>query len=250
MIKKVFRAIRGTLPVFLQVAIFRVRFALKNPRLLSTQSGYIYSDERQKFVHILECLNYVRIAGVGGRIPPVYFEFGCHSGRTFSAAVRAARYLGMEDADFFAFDSFEGLPETNSAEDGFFQTGTFFTTDVDFARIVKRKTGLQLDEKHVVKGFYSKSLTPQLQSSLPKVGVVHIDVDLYSSTVEVLEFIKPLMVVGTVLIFDDWYTFPPGADMGEMRAVREFCQANPAFKLEEWKAYSTFGKSFFVTAIP
>jgi hypothetical protein len=180
----------------------------------------------------------------------VYFEFGCHSGRTFSAAVRAARFLKMDDAEFFAFDSFEGLPPTSAAEDGIFQTGAFCTARTDFVRIVEKGAGLRLDDEHIVQGFYRDSLTPELQARMPKVGVVHIDVDLYSSTVEVLAFIKPLMVVGTVLIFDDWYCFPPGANMGEMRAFKEFCDANPSFATSEWKAYSTFGQSFFVTALP
>jgi len=120
----------------------------------------------------------------------------------------------------------------------------------DFLRIVKQKTGLDLDNDHIIKGFYSDSLTKELQARMPKVGMVHIDVDLYSSTMEVLEFIKPLLVVGTVLIFDDWYCFPPGSNKGETRAVKEFSAANPSFQLEEWKAYSTFGKSFFVTSLP
>ena len=47
---------------------------------------------------------------------------------------------------------------------------------------------------------------------MPKVGLVHIDVDLYSSTVEVLEFVKPLLVKSSVLVFDDWYCFPPGSE--------------------------------------
>ena len=85
---------------------------------------------------------------------------------------------------------------------------------------------------------------------MPKVGMVHIDVDLYSSTMQILEFIKPLIVVGTVIVFDDWYCFPPGSNKGETRAVKEFKAANPSFQLEEWKAYSTFGKSFFVTSLP
>jgi hypothetical protein len=58
------------------------------------------------------------------------------------------------------------------------------------------------------------------------------------------------MVVGTVLIFDDWYCFPPGCNMGEKQALTEFCEKYPAFKIMEWKAYSTFGQSFFVTALP
>lgn len=207
---------------------------------------YRYTDEHLKFVHILEAINYVHIA----ELPAVYYEFGCHSGRTFSAAVRAARYLKMSNTQFFAFDSFQGLPSTNHADDGYFQSGTFSTGVTEFVRLVRRMSGLSVDPKNIIEGFYEKSLTPTLQATMPKAGVVHIDVDLYSSTVEVLRFIKPLMMVGTVLIFDDWYCFPPGTNKGEARALKEFCQENPSFAVEEWKTYSTFGKSFFVTRLP
>jgi O-methyltransferase len=248
--KKIARSLFGLLPASTRDAVYRKRFAYSRPKLFPAFEDYTFTDERLKFVHILEALNYVRVAGAHGVIPPVYLEFGCHSGRTFSSAVRAAKFLNMTDAQFFAFDSFEGLPATDPAEDGVFRTGTFATSREDFVRIVSEKTGVALQEEHVIRGFYNDSLTPELQKRMPAAGVVHIDVDLYSSTVEVLRFIKPLMVVGTVLIFDDWYAFPPGADKGEARALREFREANPGFAIEEWKAYSTFGKSFFVTSLP
>ena len=238
------------LPDSVRRAVYQLRLAAQQPKLYPALKDYTYTDERLKFVHILECMNYVRVAGAGGAIPPVYFEFGCHSGRTFSAAVRAAKFLNIQNTQFYAFDSFEGLPPTNPEEDGYFRTGAFATSRSAFLRIVKQRTGLRLEPDHVVQGFYSDSLTAELQRRMPKVGVVHIDVDLYSSTVHLLEFIKPLIVVGSVLIFDDWYAFPPGVDKGEVRAMKEFCEANPLFTIEEWKSYSTFGKSFFVTSLP
>ena len=207
---------------------------------------YLYADEQQKNLHILEAINYTYIA----ELPAVYLEFGCHSGRTFSSAVRAARYLKLKDAHFYAFDSFEGLPETDHSTDGFFKAGTFSTSLKDFRSIVRNKSGLNLNLSNIVKGFYDASLTDALQKRIPTAGVIHIDVDLYSSTVDVLNFIKPLMTVGTVLLFDDWYCFPPGTNKGEARAFNEFCVDNPSFAVEEWKSYSTFGKSFFVTRLP
>ncbi|MDC0309244.1 hypothetical protein OAL72_00685 [bacterium] len=94
---------------------------------------YRYTDEHIKFVHILEAMNYLRVAGAGGRLlPQTFFEFGCHSGRTFSAEINASRYFRMENAEFFAFDSFEGLPQTNETEDGYFQEGTFCTFGQSF----------------------------------------------------------------------------------------------------------------------
>jgi hypothetical protein len=190
------------------------------------------------------------VAGVGKKLPQTYFEFGCYSGRTFSAAVNASQLLQMKNTLFFAFDSFEGLPETNESEDGYFKSGSYGNSQADFERSVWLKTGLKLPASNVVQGFYCDSLTNELQERMPKVGVAHIDVDLYSSTVDVLYFIKPLLVQGSVLIFDDWYCFPGGTIKGERKALTEFLKSNPDFAVEPWKTYSTFGQSFFVTKVP
>lgn len=207
---------------------------------------YKFTDEKIKFVHLLEAVNYCRVA----MVPQVYFEFGCHSARTFSSVVRAANYFRMDQMKFYAFDSFEGLPKTEINADGVFQTGEFSTPVQDFINKVKRGTGTILEKEYIIKGFFSDSLTSDLQKRMPKVGIVHIDVDLYSSTKEVLNFVKPMLTVGTVILFDDYYCFPPDSNKGEMRALLEFCENNPSFRIKEWKAYSTFGQSFFVTAVP
>lgn len=228
-----------------KLIINRLSYLFFRPHQFSTSINYNFSDEKLKFMHLLEAVNYTRVA----LLPQVYMEFGCHSARTFSAAVNAAKYLNMEEMNFYAFDSFMGLPKTNAADDGVFESGEFKTSIEDFRNKLKRKTGVYLDSSNIIPGFFSDSLTSQLQLRMPKVGVVHIDVDLYSSTIEVLNFIKPLLVVGTVLIFDDYYCFPPDGSKGEMRALLEFCEDNPSIKVKEWKSYSTFGQSFFVISI-
>ena len=155
----------------------------------------------------------------------------------------------MDNMEFYAFDSFEGLPDTNEDEDGYFQAGTFSTSCEEFVDIVRKKTGVRLPDQNIVKGFYCDSLTSELQMSMPKAGVVHVDVDLYSSTVDVLGFLKPLLVPGTLLIFDDWYCFPSGSLQGERKALSEFLEENNGYEVEPWKSYSTFGQSFFVTKV-
>lgn len=206
---------------------------------------YVSTDHRQKCVHIMEAMNYIKVA----QLPRVYFEFGCHSGRTFSAAIRASRELSILDStEFYAFDSFKGLPRTND-EDGIFEAGTFSTGVAEFKNALLKQANYEIADNNIVKGFYSDSLTAERQIEMPKVGIVHVDVDLYSSTVEVLAFIRPLLVPGSVLIFDDWYCFPAGSNLGEPRAFREFLEENTDFKVIEWKSYSSFGKSFFVTDV-
>lgn len=206
---------------------------------------YLETDEEFKYIHILEAVNYVKIA----ELPNVFFEFGCHSGRTYSAALLASKFLKFEMKNF-AFDSFEGLPETLKSEDGIFKGGTFSTKKNDFVQIVKKRTGFTLQDDQLIEGYYENSLTDKLSQSLPKsVGFVHIDVDLYSSTITVLEFVKKFLVSGTVILFDDWYCFPPGKEMGERKAFNEFLKKYPEIEVEEWKNYSTFGKSFFIKKV-
>lgn len=218
---------------------------LRSRHLYSAWKIYILSDEINKYQHIAEAFSYLRIAGANNRLPQTYFEFGCHSARTFSSAINAANYLNMHQCDFHAFDSFEGLPMTGK-EDGYFESGTFNTSEADFLKIVKRRTGKKLLAKNIHKGFYSDSLTVELQNSLPKAGVIHVDVDLYSSTVELFEFMKPLLCDGSVVLFDDWYCFPYGTEGGEGLAMKDFLEKNSNFELVPWKAYSNFGQSFFI----
>jgi len=219
-------------------------YRLFRPLSYKAYIDYRFSDEKLKFLHLLETVNYCKVA----EMPQVYFEFGCHSARTFSAVVRAAEFLKMHDMKFYAFDSFEGLPTTNVAEDGVFQTGEFATPISEFKSKVRKMGGKDISDEYIIKGFYSESLTAELQAKMPKVGAVHIDVDLYSSTKEVFAFLRPLFTVGTVILFDDYYCFAPDGKKGEMRALFEYCDENPEFKVKEWKSYSTFGQSFFVTS--
>lgn len=222
-----------------------IYYNVLNKKLKLPRNWYTETDEKFKFTHVLEAVNYVKVA----ELPNVFFEFGCHSGRTYSAALLASKFLNFE-LENYAFDSFEGLPETSKEEDGYFSSGTFNTKKEDFVKIVKNKTGILLQDDQLVEGYYDKSLNNKLKERLPKsVGFVHIDVDLYSSTVTVLEFIKTFLVSGTVILFDDWYCFPPGKEMGERKALNEFLKKYPEIQLEEWKNYSTFGKSFLVKKV-
>lgn len=217
----------------------------KSRHKFSSWKLYMLSDEVNKFQHITEAINYLRIAGANNRLPHTYFEFGCHSGRTFSTAMNAANYLKMEDCEFHAFDSFGGLPATSN-DDGYFEAGTFTTSETDFLKIIKRRTGENLPSSSLHKGFYSESLTEDLQQSLPKAGLIHVDVDLYSSTIELFNFIKPLLCDGSIVLFDDWYCFPRGVEGGEGLAMEHFLENNSDIELVPWKAYSTFGQSFFI----
>jgi len=98
-------------------ALKSIYYFLLHNKLYNAHKSYRFSDEKLKFTHILEAINYIRIA----ELPSNYFEFGCHSARTCSAAASAFKYLKIKQYNLYAFDSFEGLPETVKEDDGYFQ---------------------------------------------------------------------------------------------------------------------------------
>ncbi len=152
-----------------------------------------------------------------------YLEFGVFQGNSFILAARLAQKYGMNKMRYFAFDSFEGLPE---GEGQCFHRGDYCCSEQGFMHMVG-KAGVRLHKVVLVKGWYDKSLTvgTKKRYQLDRAAVIHVDCDLYSSTKIVLPFIEDLLQKGTILIFDDWYAFHNQADIkefGEQKAFNEW----------------------------
>lgn len=179
-----------------------------------------------------------------------YLEFGVFWGDSFINAWHSARVTGRSDIAFYAFDSFQGLPDpTGSAPDdgGDFEAGAFSCDRAGFERNLRR-AGVDLSRVTVVEGFYESSLEKNKPGDigLDAASVVWIDCDLYSSTVCVLDYITDLVRDGTVLIFDDWYCFRGRPDRGEQRACAEWLQRNPGISLVPYRDFHWSGTSFLV----
>lgn len=157
------------------------------------------------------------------QLPGDYLEFGVYQGSSMVLAAHSAAKYGLNSMRFFAFDSFQGLPE---AEGKVFNSGQFACSEQTFTRMVA-KAGVPIDKLVKVKGWYSDSLTNdvKVRTRLKQVAVVHIDCDLYSSTRDVLAFIQDLVQVGTIVIFDDWSIFRDEQhpeEFGEPKAFNEW----------------------------
>lgn len=128
-------------------------------------------------------------------------EFGVATGRTLNVM---ARSRGQREV--FGFDSFEGLPEHWRWG---FEEGTF----AGKPPVVQGAT--------VIEGMFQDVLPGFLKKHGGKLAVAHIDSDLYSAAIYVLQQLRPRMVEGTVIIFDEYYNFP-GWREHEFRAWQEF----------------------------
>lgn len=135
----------------------------------------------------------------GGGLAP---EFGVFEGRTLRV-IAAARPGG----GVYGFDSFEGLPETWRSG---FTTGAFATGAVP-----------EIDGAELVVGWFDQTLPGFLDAHQGQVDFLHVDCDLYSSTVTVLGALTERIRVGTVIQFDEYFNYP-GWQRGEFLAFEEW----------------------------
>lgn len=135
-----------------------------------------------------------------------YLEFGVASGTSMQWWVN---FNTNKNSKFFGFDTFSGLPEawfTNKKGD--------FTQDGIFPEI--NDTRLQF-----VKGLYQETLSDFLtKHEFTTRKVIHIDADLYSSTLFVLTTLHPYLNKDDIIIFDDFAYL-----MGEYRALVHYEKA-------------------------
>ena len=176
-----------------------------------------------------------------------YLEFGCYKGDSIIAAFHSAA-VRMPWMRFFAFDSFEGLPEPCGVDNGGpFWKNQFSCNKDDFINNLK-SAGVDLTRVICVSGWFDKTLTPELKKdkSLTIASIVYIDCDLYQSCVPVLEFITDIVETGSVIMFDDWFSFKADPEKGVQRAFAEWLSRNSNITAQPWHLFGAYGKSFIV----
>jgi O-methyltransferase len=136
-----------------------------------------------------------------------YLEFGVFEG----ASIREWSLLNQNPASrFYGFDSFEGLPEDWHAGK---RKGAFSTAgkvpEIGDPRV------------RFVVGWFQSSLRGFMDSYHPQRQLVlHVDCDIYSSTLYCLTTLDPLIVSGTVIVLDDFFDA-----LHVYRALTDYCSA-------------------------
>lgn len=169
-----------------------------------------------------------------------YLEFGVCHGSSMACMYHALKDLGFDHVRLFGFDSFEGMPDTSDAEDGNWYAGQF-KSEYKFTRELLTQQGVQWERVHLVKGWFTDTLNPQLiaQHQITKASVIMIDCDLYSSSKVALDFCSPLIQERAIIFFDDWNSCNLAEqNLGEKRAFDEFLNENPDLTAEELGSYT------------
>ncbi|MFN0157271.1 MAG: class I SAM-dependent methyltransferase [Bacteroidota bacterium] len=141
---------------------------------------------------------------LGGPID--YLEFGVAQGDSLKWWVEHNTHATSR---FVGFDTFEGLPEKFEWLD----SGTFSSGG---------KPPMMRDARCTFEvGMFQDTLEPFIKKmSFDRRTVIHLDADLYSSTLYVLARLGPHLKKGDVVLFDEF-----GVPMHEFRAFMDFAHA-------------------------
>lgn len=129
-------------------------------------------------------------------------EFGVYEGSSYMWQVKqmCERYL---TSTLIGFDSWAGLPRETPEVwvPERHKPGRYTAAK---AIVLGKLDGMDTKRFTFVDGFFSRSLTRKVQKSIHNVIFINIDVDLYRSTMALLNFVRPLLQPGTILYWDDW----------------------------------------------
>jgi hypothetical protein len=183
------------------------------------------------FIGVFECV--MERFPNGGTV----LEFGVSKGGSFS---HIAKYIQSGwPARLIGFDSFRGLPKETEGvwyPDRHSEGGYCSPMSLTISTIKKLGAIWPDDRLELVEGWFEDSLTEERRIGIDNLIFVNVDVDLHKSTLELLEFIKPLLQMGTMIYFDDWKDPKDkfNGKWGEHLAFEQWTAENPEIEFRQF----------------
>ncbi|HLI65932.1 MAG TPA: TylF/MycF/NovP-related O-methyltransferase [Caulobacteraceae bacterium] len=132
-------------------------------------------------------------------------EFGVAGGHSITVLANASPGKMVH-----GFDSFEGLPEDWSGH--LEQKGAF----TQKGRLPKVPANARLHP-----GWFKDTIPRWLAEDPSKIGFLHVDCDIYSSTRDILWGLRERLQAGTIIVFDEYFNYPNWRGH-EFKALQEF----------------------------
>lgn len=125
-------------------------------------------------------------------------EVGAWRGGTGGLLGRRAQILKL-DCEVFLCDTFEGVVKTGQ-EDKSYSGGEHADTSIPVVQELIGKLGLT--NIKILHGIFPEDTSDQVSDR--KFRLCHIDVDVYQSGKDVLDWVWPRLQIGAVVVFDDF----------------------------------------------
>jgi len=235
--------------------LFRKRRMIKNAKKISKFTEVNFLQMERNFpvgVQLLNGVSYV----FGSRVDGDIAEFGTQTAS--SAAVLATALnlhnlkMGMSKKSIHFFDSFAGLPSSESDADNespHVKSGIWSKnkcvglTEIEFTKTIGKF--LPPEYFRVYPGWFIDSV--KKIDSNQKFSMIHIDCDLYESTIHALDYLfrNRLVTFGAHIFFDDYFCNNSNPLYGEQKAWADIVKG---FKIDATNLgnYSAFGNRFLI----
>lgn len=174
-------------------------------RLNATVKEYSSAVELGSREELYRYVNDTLLAGSNRAMD--YLEFGVFEGASIRQWCDLNKNVGSR---FVGFDSFEGLPEDwHSGK----RKGAFNTNG--------KRPEIADPRVSFVAGWFQQSLRGFMAAYAPQGRlVIHVDCDLYSSTLYCLTTLDPVISAGTLIVLDDFFDA-----LHVYRALSDYCSA-------------------------
>ncbi|MDJ1482393.1 TylF/MycF/NovP-related O-methyltransferase [Cytophagaceae bacterium YF14B1] len=190
----------------------------KHQLLYQKYRNYTMIPEKEFLDNLELCYSY-------RNIPGAIVECGVWRGGMIAAI---AETVG-KDRTYYLFDSFEGLPEVKEIDGKAAQKwqankespGYYDNCKAEEEYAEKAMTLAQVNKKHLVKGWFSNTLSTYPADE--KIAILRLDGDWYESTMDCLTNLFDKVVPGGVILIDDYYMWD-----GCSRAVHDFLSMRKA----------------------
>lgn len=143
-----------------------------------------------------------------------WVEFGVFKGDTIN-------YISKHTHNtVYGFDTFTGLPEEWILSDTFsFDSGHYSYEDFADKNNLQKSFPKVNENVNLIKGLFADTLPLFLKDQ--QITFIHIDCDVYKSTVDVFNYITPYVKDGCIIVFDEFINYP-NYDMHEYLAFNEW----------------------------
>lgn len=192
--------------------------------ILRTVRAYTMTSPERLFA-VLQAVRYVGSANLSGAI----VECGVWRGGVMMAVAKTLLTLGMTDWDLYLFDTFEGMPQPTQIDRDFrnrpaqrrfeatkqsLDSSDWCAASIDDVRDNMLSTQYPQERIHLVPGRVENTIPVNAPD---KISLLRLDTDWFESTWHELVYLYPRLVVGGVLIIDDY-----GHWQGARRAVDDY----------------------------
>jgi O-methyltransferase len=201
-------------------------------------------EERRQFLK--QAFLTLTVSEVGGD----YVEFGSWGAQSLKSAYEITQIVCPE-RHLWAFDSFVGErpPSTDEIDrrpalESYRNEGP---SGVEAFYAICEEQGVPRDAFTPVAGYFEETLPPLGDDAPPSdIALAYVDCNLYTSTVCVLDFLKPRLKHGMIVAFDDYWVYKPTHVSGERLALHHFLEANPSWRFVPYRELHHVGQAYVV----